>query len=48
MVEEVERQRTETKRSRIWGAVILLLVAGIFVTGIFSVVRSRRTEDTEQ
>lgn len=48
VVEEVERQRTETKRSRIWGAVILLLVAGIFVTGIFSVVRSRRTEDTEQ
>ena len=41
VVEEVERQRTETKRSRIWGAVILLLVAGIFVTGIFSVVRSR-------
>ncbi len=48
VVEEVERQRTETKRSRIWGAVILLLVAGIFVTGIFSVVRSRRTEDTGQ
>ena len=36
VVEEVERQRTEVRRSRIWGAVIILLVLGVFATGIIS------------
>lgn len=45
VVEEVERQRNETRRSRIWGAVIILLVAGVFATGIFSAIRGRKTGD---
>ncbi len=41
VVEEVERQRTEIRRSKIWGAVIILLVLGVFATGIVSTVRNR-------
>lgn len=40
VVEEVERQRTEARRSKIWGAVIILLVLGVFATGIITTVRS--------
>ena len=39
LVEEVERQREEEKRSGIWGAVIILLIVGVFVTGIISVMK---------
>lgn len=39
LVEEVERQRAEGKRSRIWMVVIIVLVIGIFVTGIISVTK---------
>lgn len=42
VVEEVERYRAEARRSRIWGAVIILLVAGIFATGIISTVKSKK------
>lgn len=45
VVEEVERYRAEKRRSRIWGAVILLLVMGIFATGIFSTVKAGKKED---
>lgn len=45
VVEEVERHRIQTRRSRIWGAVIVLLVLGIFVTGIVSAVRSGKKDD---
>ena len=38
VIEEVERHRAEAKRSRIWGMVIVLLVAGIFATGIISTI----------
>lgn len=40
LVEEVERQRGETKRSHIWTIVIVLLVIGIFATGIISTIKS--------
>lgn len=40
VVEEVERQRTELRRSKVWGAVIVLLVLGVFVTGIISTVKN--------
>ena len=36
VIEEVERNRKEAKRSKIWGIVIVLLVVGIFATGIIS------------
>lgn len=44
IVEEVERYRAEVRRSRIWGVVIVLLVFGIFVVGIFSTVRAERNK----
>lgn len=40
VVEEVERQRTEIRRSKIWGAVIIILVLGVFATGIISAVKN--------
>lgn len=42
VVEEVERYRAEARRSRIWGTVIVLLVVGIFATGILSTVKAER------
>lgn len=45
VVEEVERQRTEARRSKIWGAVIILLVLGVFVTGIITTVKSGKDEE---
>ncbi len=42
VVEEVERYRAEARRSRIWGTVIVLLVAGIFATGIISTVKTEK------
>ncbi|MDO4305105.1 MAG: SH3 domain-containing protein, partial [Bacillota bacterium] len=44
VVEEVERYRAEIKRSRIWGTIIVLLVVGIFATGIISTVRAEKEE----
>ncbi len=46
VVEEVERYRTEARRSRIWGTIIILLVAGVFATGIISTVRSGKKKET--
>lgn len=45
VVETVERYRAETRRSKIWGSVIVVLVAGIFATGIVSSVRGKRKEE---
>ncbi len=39
VIEEVERYRAEAKRSRIWGIIIVLLIVGIFATGIISTTR---------
>lgn len=44
IVEEVERYRAETRRSRIWGTVIVLLVIGIFAVGIISTVRAEKNK----
>lgn len=40
VVEEIERQRGEAKRSHIWTVVIVLLIIGIFATGIIATVKS--------
>lgn len=40
VVEEIERQRSETRRSHIWTVIIVLLIIGIFATGIVSTVKS--------
>lgn len=47
VVEEVERYRTEARRTKIWGTVIVLLVIGIFATGIISTMKNER-EDEER
>ena len=43
VIEEVERHRAEAKRSRIWGMVIVLLVAGVFATGIISTIKAGKS-----
>lgn len=40
VVESVEKYREEMRRSKIWGGVIIALVAGIFVIGIIAGIRS--------
>lgn len=47
IVEEVERQREEARRSKIWGAVIVVLVMAIFVMGILSTVTDKKAENME-
>lgn len=42
IVEEVERMRSEAKRSQIWKVVIVILVIGIFVAGIFTTMQSKK------
>lgn len=41
VVETVEKYHEETRRSRIWGIVIGILVVGIFAIGIISGIRSK-------
>lgn len=41
-VETVERVRAQITRSRIWGTIIVILVAGIFGTGIYSTIQNDR------
>lgn len=45
VVETVEKYRAEARRSKIWGSVIVTLVAGIFAMGIFSAVRTKKEEN---
>lgn len=47
IVEEVERQREEALRSKIWGAIIIVLVIGIFGMGIISAIKDKRAENME-
>lgn len=45
VIEEIERQRGEAKRSHIWMIVIVLLVIGIFATGIISTVKAGKEKE---
>lgn len=47
IVEEVERQRKEALRSKIWGAIIIVLVIGIFGMGILSAIKDKKAENME-
>lgn len=47
VVEAVEKYRTDARRSKIWGTIIVVLVVGIFGIGIFSAVRSNKNGDNE-
>lgn len=44
VIEAVEKYRAEARRSKIWGGVIITLVAAIFAFGIFSAVRTKQAE----
>lgn len=47
-METLERYRAEARRSKIWGSVIVVLVLGIFATGIVSGIKSSKgKEETE-
>lgn len=48
VVEVVEKYRADARRSKIWGTVIIVLVAGIFGVGIFSAVRANKREGDEK
>lgn len=45
VIETVERYRAEARRSKIWGTVIVVLVIGVFATGIISSVRSAKGKE---
>lgn len=47
IAEEMERYYAESRRSKIWGAVIVLLVVGIFSVGIISTVGSEKRENED-
>lgn len=48
IVEEVERQREEARRSKIWGTVIVLLVIAIFAVGIVSTVLAEKKKKEDE
>ena len=48
VVETVERYHAEARRSRIWGSVIVVLVVGIFATGIISGIKSAKGKDEQE
>lgn len=48
VVESVEKYRVEARRSRIWGGIIILLVAGIFAVGIVSGIRGAKDDSREK
>ncbi len=48
VVETVERYRTDARRSKIWGSVIIVLVLGIFATGIISGIKSSKGKEEQQ
>lgn len=47
-IEEVERIRAQITRSRIWGTIIVLLIVGIFGTGIYSTIKSEKKKKTSE
>jgi len=48
VVEAVEKYRADARRSKIWGTVIIVLVASIFGVGIFSAVKGNKNGDAEK
>ncbi len=46
VVETVEIYHAESRRSKIWGGVIIILVAAIFAVGIFSAVKAKKEEES--
>lgn len=48
VVETVEKYRAEARRSKIWGSIIVILVAAIFAFGIFSAVKTKKDENPDK
>lgn len=48
VVETVERYRADARRSKIWGSVIIVLVLGIFATGIISGIKSAKGKEEQE
>ncbi len=46
VMETVEKYHTEARRSKIWGGVIITLVAAIFAVGIFSALKAKKEEES--
>ena len=46
VMETVEKYHTESRRSKIWGGVIVALVFSIFAVGIFSAVKAKKEEES--
>lgn len=48
VMDTVERYRAEARRSKIWGTVIVVLVLGIFATGIISGIKSSKDKEAQE
>ncbi|MGN0308291.1 MAG: hypothetical protein ACI4DN_08740 [Lachnospiraceae bacterium] len=48
MMEEVEKKNAESKQSKIWGVIIVLLVLAIFGVGIYSHLVSKKNGNKEE
>lgn len=48
LIEEVVRQRKEAKQTRIWGAIIVVLVLAIFGVGIYSHLAAKKDGKKEE
>lgn len=48
VVETVDRYRADARRSKIWGSVIIVLVIGIFATGIISGIKSSKGKEGQE
>ena len=48
MMEEVEKKNSESKQSKIWGVIIVLLVLAIFGVGIYSHLESKKNGKKEE
>lgn len=47
-IEEVERVRAQISRSRIWGTIIILIIVGIFGTGVYSTIMSDKKKKQDE
>lgn len=44
IISEIERVRAETKRSRMWGIVIILIIVVVFIVGLVTMIQNRKKE----
>ena len=44
-IESLEMQRKAIARSKVWRAIIIILIAGVFITGVVSALRKPKNEE---